>query len=675
MMAARLDVSTAEGFFKGGEAGPLVNAAEPDKSLLLRVISYDERLKMPPTGKLPAEVLADLAAWVEMGAPWPGFQQQSKGPSLRQPSKTLTEAEKGFWAFQPLSNPRPPKVRNEAWVKSPVDRFLLARMEEKGLKPAPPANKLALLRRATFDLTGLPPTEKEIADFLADESPEAFARVVDRLLASPRYGERWGRKWLDVARYADSTGNDEDHRYPYAWRYRDYVIEAFNNDLSYDQFIREQIAGDLLPAAGSHGVNRRGIVATGFLALGAKALAQQDKKKMLYDVYDEQVDVVSKALLGQTLACARCHDHKFDPFSTKDYYSLVSIFASTRSFKDPEAHVSKLLFVPLAPKAEYERYQEHQQKLSQNKMAIEDLLEEGKERYNLQLVPHLASYMLAAREVYSGGRKPAAAAMARGLKTEILEKWVKYLNAPGKVRPHLDQWRRATDADARRVALGYQTRYQQRLTDWNKKIADWRARARRMLLEMNMPPPPKPSFEPGEDRFFHEVYFEKDGPFAIPDQEQERLLTAGARQALARLRAEAEDLRKNAPREPDMACAVEEGEPINQKVFIRGDYASPGEDAPKGFPEVLARADDPVITRGSGRLELAEWLVKQPLTARVMANRIWQGHFVEGIVRTPDAIERVPDGERAVACQPGGRSRKRALHPVLPPPPRCRGDP
>jgi cytochrome c553 len=636
MMAAKLDVTTAEGFFKGGEAGPLVNAAEPGKSLLLRVLSYDERLKMPPTGKLSAETLADLAAWVKMGAPWPGFEQQSEGPSLRQPPKTLTEREKGFWAFQPLSNPQPPKVRNEAWVKSPVDRFLLARMEEKGLMPAPPANKLTLLRRATFDLTGLPPTEEEIAAFLADESADAFARVVDRLLASPRYGERWGRKWLDVARYADSTGNDEDHRYPYAWRYRDYVIEAFNNDLPYDQFIREQIAGDLLPSADLQGVNRRGIVATGFLALGAKAIAQQDKKKMLYDVYDEQVDVVSKALLGQTLACARCHDHKFDPFSTKDYYSLVSIFASTRSFKDPEAHVSKLLFVPLVPKAEYERYQEYQQKLSQNKMAIEDLLEEGKERYNLQLVPHLASYMLAAREVYLGGKRPVQAAVARGLRTEILEKWVKYLDAPGKARPHLDQWQRATDADARQVALAYQARYQQRLNAWNKKLANWRNTARKMLLEMNMPPPPKPRFEPGEDRFFHEVYFEKDGPFAISEQEQERVLSAGARQTLARLRTEAEELRKSAPPEPDMACAVEEGEPVNQKVFIRGDYASLGEDAPKGFPEVLARADDPVISHGSGRRELAEWLVKQPLTARVMANRIWQGHFVEGIVRTPD---------------------------------------
>ena len=187
----------------------------------------------------------------------------------------------------------------------------------------------------SYDVTGLPPTEQEIQSFLADKSPEAYTKVVDRLLASPRYGEHWGRHWLDVARYADSTGNDEDHRYPHAWRYRDYVIDAFNSDMPYNQFVREQIAGDLLPPPEGSEVNRRGIVATGFLALGAKAIAQQDKKKMLYDVYDEQVDVTSKALLGVTLACARCHDHKFDPLLTKDYYSMISMFASTKSFSIP----------------------------------------------------------------------------------------------------------------------------------------------------------------------------------------------------------------------------------------------------------------------------------------------------------------------------------------------------
>jgi hypothetical protein len=292
LKTAELDLSSTEGIAHGGASGSLISKENPLASLLLKVVSYEERLKMPPTGKLPAEQLADLKTWVEMGGPLPRVAT-AKTPSngVRKNGRNFTGAEKNYWAFQP--------VRKPSGMVS-IDMLVNAKLVEKGLKPAAPADKLTLLRRATFDLTGLPPAEKEMADFLADNSPDAFAKVVDRLLASPRYGERWGRHWLDVARYADSTGNDEDHRYPYAWRYRDYVIDSFNQDVSYDQFLREQIAGDLMPAADG-GVNRRGIVATGFLALGAKAIAQQDKVKMLYDVYDEQLDVMSKAVLGLTV--------------------------------------------------------------------------------------------------------------------------------------------------------------------------------------------------------------------------------------------------------------------------------------------------------------------------------------------------------------------------------------
>ena len=631
MKMAKLDLSTAEGFAQGAESGPLFNKAEPGKSLLLRVTSYEDRLKMPPTGKLPDEQISDLREWVSMGAPWPGAKPSGASVQVRKPSRTFSEEERNYWAFQPLKDRQPPAVKDTAWARTPIDRFLLTRMEEKNLKPALLAGKLTLLRRVTYDLTGLPPTEKEMQDYLADDSTEAFAKVVDRLLASPRYGERWGRKWLDVARYADSTGNDEDHRYPHAWRYRDYIIEAFNNDLPFDQFIREQVAGDLLPPPAGSPVNRRGIIATGFLALGAKAIAQQDKKKMLYDVYDEQTDVVSKTFLGITLACARCHDHKFDPFSTKDYYSLVSIFASTRSFQDPEEHVSKLLFVPLVPKQTYETYQRHQEMIARNKAATDDLQEQERQRYNEQLAPRLAEYMLAARRAVShtAGQNPA-------LRPEILEKWVKYLGGDPRGRPHLEQWFQATDAGAKAAAMEYQARYQNQLAEWNKQIGKWREQVKRMLKEMNMPPPPRPVFDAGKDRFFHEVYFEKKGPFAIPDEEVQRILSAEAREELARLKNEADELKRTAPPEPDMACAVEEGEVVHQKVFIRGDYGSFGEDAPKGFPPILAGSGDPVVEKGSGRAELAEWLIRQPLTARVMVNRVWQGHFGEGLVRTVD---------------------------------------
>src|SRR5262245_25043733 len=295
-----LDLTTAEGVQRGGDNGPVINREKPEESRLLKVIGYEGEIKMPPSGKLKDHEIAALTEWVKVGAPWPDpippadSESWPKSPNAR----SFTEEERSFWAYQPVKAMKeiaPQQVNGEAWAQSPIDRFILRKLEEKNLKPAPPADKLTLLRRATFDLTGLPPTEYEMRDFLADQSPDAFGKVVERLLASPRYGERFGRHWLDVARYADSTGNDEDHRYPHAWKYRDYVIESFNNDLPYDQFIREQLAGDLLPAKDGGEVNRRGVIATGFLALGPKAIAQQDKKKMLYDVYDEQVDVTTKA--------------------------------------------------------------------------------------------------------------------------------------------------------------------------------------------------------------------------------------------------------------------------------------------------------------------------------------------------------------------------------------------
>jgi hypothetical protein len=323
-----LDLSSGDAFNQAVEAGSLISAEKPEDSRLLRVLGWDDKLKMPPNGKLPAEDLQAITEWVKSGAIWPG----SAAPKSGTKTNAAFEERKKFWSFQPVKPQTPPSVKNTAWVKFPIDRFVLAKLEEKGLAPAEPADKMTLLRRVTFDLTGLPPTEQEMRAFAADSSPDAFAKVVDRLLASPRYGEKWGRNWLDVARYADSTGNDEDHRYPHAWRYRDYVIDAFNKDLPYDQFVREQLAGDLLPARDGSGINRQGIIATGFLAVGQKAIAQQDKKKMLYVVYDEQIDVAGKSFMGLTIACARCHDHKFDPILTKDYYSLTSIYSSTNSF-------------------------------------------------------------------------------------------------------------------------------------------------------------------------------------------------------------------------------------------------------------------------------------------------------------------------------------------------------
>ncbi|HWB09080.1 MAG TPA: PSD1 and planctomycete cytochrome C domain-containing protein [Pirellulales bacterium] len=259
----------------------------------------------------------------------------------------FTPEERGFWAYQPIANHAPPAVRDETRVRSPVDRFLLTRLEGQNLAFAPPADKRTLLRRVTFDLTGLPPTPEEVEAFLKDESPQAFAGVVNRLLDSPRYGERWGRHWLDVVRYADTTANDANAVMRYSWRYRNYVIDAFNRDLPYDQFVVEQLAGDLLPPASDIDVTIRRTVATGYLMVGSKALAETDKEQSRLDIVDDQLDVTGRALLGLTIGCARCHDHKFDAIRTVDYYALAGIFRSTEPFQDESRNATMWWEFPL----------------------------------------------------------------------------------------------------------------------------------------------------------------------------------------------------------------------------------------------------------------------------------------------------------------------------------------
>jgi hypothetical protein len=640
-MVAGLDLTTAEGFAHGGESGAVVDKAKPEESRLLKVIAYDGTMKMPPTGKLKDEDLSVLKSWVAMGAPWPGAEKPV-APAIPKNSsvRDFTEKEKAFWSFQPVRDVAPPKVNNAAWVQSPVDAFILAKLEEKGLKPAKPADRLTLLRRATFDLTGLPPTDAEIREFVADNSPDAFKKVVERLLASPRYGERWGRHWLDVARYADSTGNDEDHRYPHAWKYRDYVIESFNKDVPYNQFVREQVAGDLLPPPEGASVNRRGIVATGFLALGAKAIAQQDKKKMLYDVYDEQLDVLSKGFLGLTLACARCHNHKFDPLLTRDYYAFIGMFASTRSFSNPDSHVSIPLEKPLVPKAEFDKYKaaraEHQAKEKRARLEMETIVDEVKDPLIAKYAPRTAEFMLAAHRVYSGGVL-ADVAKEKNLPEDILKRWVEILKPEDLTPQHLLEWRKANAAQLPEVAGAYQQRLLARLKEWQEKIAKWREEYTKALGENRKLLPDRPKFDAGDDRFFDGVIFANNGPYQVSEKEKDRF-TASALQRISELQKEIDALKKSAPTEPEMACAIEDQESVAQKVFIRGDYNNEGDVAPKSFPAILAPYDTKPAFAGSGRLQLADWLVRpdHPLTPRVMVNRIWQGHFGEGIVRTPD---------------------------------------
>ncbi len=322
-----LRVDDFKGLLAGGNTGAALVPGKPAESLLVKRVTHkDEKRRMPLEGKhLTEEQIATLATWIADGAAWPPVRVPA---ALGKPKPEYERLKKEHWAFQPLTKPKPPAVKDTSWAKGDIDRFVLAKLEAAKLAPVGDADKLALIRRVTFDLTGLPPVPAAIDEFEKDATPDAFAKVVDRLLASPAFGERWGRHWLDVARYGESTGPSRNIPYPHAWKYRDYVIDSINADVPFDRFLREQIAGDLLPAKDDAARDRQKI-ATGFLALGVKDVNQRFKVRFLMDNADEQIDAVTRSALALTVSCARCHDHKFDPVPQADYYALAGIFTST----------------------------------------------------------------------------------------------------------------------------------------------------------------------------------------------------------------------------------------------------------------------------------------------------------------------------------------------------------
>ena len=352
---------------KGGESGAAVVPGRPEKSLLIRALRHSGP-EMPPAGKLPEQVIADFVAWIKMGAPIP--KRGTAAPASAKPNDPQGESPK-LWSLQPVDDPPVPDVADQRWPKSDIDRFILARLEKEGLKPVGDAEPLTLLRRLYFDLVGLPPPPEQIEAFqssVQQDRSSAIEALVDHLLDSPQFGERWARHWLDVARYAESNGKSRDVLMPHAWRYRDYVIDAYNADLPYDRFLTEQIAGDLLPADSPEERDRL-MVATGFLALGSKTLVGNTKQ---VDLIDEQIDVVGKAVLGMTISCARCHDHKFDPIPTRDYYALSGIFLSTetlyggglRRAKNLVGQVDQLLVLGENSTERVKQLKQHQQTIA-----------------------------------------------------------------------------------------------------------------------------------------------------------------------------------------------------------------------------------------------------------------------------------------------------------------------
>ena len=553
---------------------------------------------------------------------------------------TKSEEARNFWAFKPPVEPRLPEVESETWCQSPLDRFILARLENAGLEPAPSTDRRTLIRRATYDLTGLPPTPEEVDAFLADSKPEAFERVVERLLASPRYGEKWGRHWLDVARYADSNGLDENIAFANAFRYRDYVIDAFNMDLPYDEFVREQVAGDLLTSESESNREHyyRRVTATGFLSLGPKMLACDDGQKMEMDIIDEQVDTVGRAFMGLTLGCARCHDHKFDPISTEDYYQLAGIFKSTKTMENFKV-VAEWHEYTLASKEEQERANQIEEEIKSKEKELKSRTRKAKEDFIAIERKKVEAYFLAALSVANLWNNPdqsEATCESPGIETiaaksdlnvEILKHWTDFLK---KLNPESgDFW-----APLVAASKGISEEQIELITDQLKRALELGIEPEKKNESAENPSPLEPDSEVKAAR---QVLYDSKGPFRFP-KDIAKYFSEDALADIDRLKTKKTDLEKSRIVLP-RAMGVREGKTQNLKVHLRGNYLSLGKETSRGLPRALADKNAPKIGEtNSGRLELAEWLTnpEHPLTSRVMANRIWLWHFGEGLVRTVD---------------------------------------
>jgi len=691
-----LSLDTRQGLLKGGDSGSAIVPGDPDRSLLIKAVRYaDEHLQMPPKDKkLSSDQIADLEAWVRMGAP---------DPRIGLPSTLNSQLSANqHWAFQPVRKPPVPGVKDSDWIQTPIDAFVLAKLEANGLAPSPLADKRTLIRRASYDLTGLPPTSQEVADFLSDESSDAFTRVVDRLLNSPRFGERWARHWLDVARYADTKGYvfEEERRFPYSYTYRDYVIRAFNDDLPFDQFVLQQIAADHL----SLGEDKRTLAALGFLTLGRRFLNNQN------DIIDDRIDVVTRGFMGLTVACARCHDHKYDPIPTADYYSLHGVFASS---SEPTEQ-PRLGTTPNA-KA-YDDY------LAERKKRQEELesFRIAKEKEALtQVRQRTGEYLLAAYDGRFLGNPSRGEGFARERKLHpaTLQRWMSRLETWGKEHhPVFAPWVAFTGfptnefaskareftlglavgrqsvssspddsetdvtpatkspltltlspSDGERVGRGAIGRSDSTLAvnpfvalafageppasmkdvaeRYGKLFADVDKRWQETLLAFEKASgssdaksaPPAGFADPNLEAL-RQILYGADSPANVPSSEFRRLFDVPTAQRFRALQRKVDELDAMHPGAPPRAMAlVDNTSPSNPRVFIRGNPNNPGSEVPRQFLAVLAGAKREPFKKGSGRLELAQAIASRdnPLTARVFVNRVWLSLFGVGLVRTP----------------------------------------
>lgn len=427
-----LRLDSRDAMLKGGETGAAVLPGNAGASALVHALAYTDDPKMPPDGKLPQEEIDALTAWIQAGAHWPAYDAAPPVAPTAKASGIDIEKGRDWWAFKPVAAQTPPTVQDASWPRSPIDQFLLARLESEGLAPAAPADKRTLIRRVTFDLTGLPPTPADVEAFLADDTPEAFAKVVDRLLDTPQYGERWARHWLDVMRYTDSfdsrgtAATDPTEIY----KYRDWVVKAFNDDMPFDRFVRYQIAGDII-AAQQPVFDPEGIIATGALAIGNWPQGDADKQKMLTDIVDDQIDLVCRGFMAATMGCARCHDHKFDPFLTRDYYGLAGMFFSSHILPGPgqKTEGSPILFIPLMEKDKLDEINQRNARIAELDKQTGDMLNARRTAFAKSQLPETARYLSAANTFANlpAPRDAAAFAAENSLNVEALNNWLSYL--------------------------------------------------------------------------------------------------------------------------------------------------------------------------------------------------------------------------------------------------------
>ncbi len=658
-----LRLDSRDALLKGGKSGPAIVPGDPDKSILMSAIRQTGTLKMPKGGKLTNDQIDAIAQWIRAGAVWP---EAVKQPVPAKGEMVIDPARRAFWSFQPLHPATAPAVKNNHWPKTDIDRFILARLEKEGLAPVEFADRRTLLRRATLDLTGLPPTAEEIEAFENDKSSDAFAKVVDRLLASPQYGERWGRLWLDVARYGEDDYRSLDPMgrgyapYPHAYLYRDWVVKAFNEDLPYDQFVRAQLAGDQMDEKS----RVRTLPALGFLGQGPWFYDNGAVEVTRADERHDRIDVVSRGFLGLTVGCARCHDHKYDPIPTKDYYAMGGIFAST-AYKE----------YPQVPNSVVDKYTEQEKKLKSKEKQLGEFLQNESRQLSESLTLQASKYMQAVWRVVGEPKEDLNEAIEKNkLDYELMQRWIKFLARPPRHYPYLKDWqammaRGGTAAQAKKLADDFQALLQDILYE-RKDLKE----QNEIIIAKSLTgtKPKEPLFKPNEfvtnDDFcpscavetkvmslertnlWMDVYVRdlddpmlpgviqkyKPGLLSFRGWGLERQMGADGRAYLTALQNDIETFRKAMPAQyPYVHGVADQEKPVDLPVSLRGNPNNLGEVIPRGFLSVLSPDKRICFSKGSGRLELADAILKQPLAMRVIVNRIWKWHFGTGIVDTP----------------------------------------